>query len=367
MRLRRLWLKDFRCYEEVDLELSDGCTVVTGANGQGKTSLLEAIGWVATARSFRGVQDAALVRSGRDEAIVRAEIAHDARTVLVEAAIRAVGRNRVLVNKQALSKRSGLGEALRVTVFAPDDLELVKGGPSARRAYLDDLLETCTPAFAAARSDYERVLKQRNARLRLGVRGPEERTTLEVLDDKLVVSGAALIAHRLELLTALGPAVERAYAALAGTAPGFASLYRPGWSDEACDPHGLEEQLRGAIDRLRCRELDRGLTLVGPHRDDWMLLLHDLETRHHASQGEQRTLALALRLAAHRVVSDAVDAEPLLLLDDVFSELDPERCAALVECLPDTQTILTTANVIPPGVDVTRRLEVARGVVSSDG
>jgi DNA replication and repair protein RecF len=366
MRLRRLWLKDFRCYEAADLELPDGCTVVTGANGQGKTSLLEAIGWAATARSFRGVQDAALVRSGCDEAIVRAEIAHDERTVLVEAAIRAVGRNRVLVNKQALSKRSGLGEALRVTVFAPDDLELVKGGPAERRAYLDELLETCIPSFTAARSEYERVLKQRNARLRLGVRDPEERTTLDVLDDRLVATGAAVIASRLELLTRLGPAVELAYAGLAGSAPGFASRYRPGWSDDECDPHRLEEQLRAAIDRLRCRELDRGLTLVGPHRDDWLLLLHDLETRHHASQGEQRTLALALRLAAHRVVADAFDAEPLLLLDDVFSELDPERCAALVKCLPDTQTVLTTANVIPSGVDVSRRLRVTGAVIASD-
>jgi DNA replication and repair protein RecF len=170
MRLLRLWLHDFRCYDAVDVALDEGCTVITGANGQGKTSLLEAVAWVATGRSFRGVPDSALVAANHDEAIVRAEILDDDRTLLVEAALRAVGRNRVQVNKQAVTRRRDYANHLRVTVFAPDDLSLVKSGPARRRDYLDELLEASGPKHASTRSDFERVLRQRNALLKGGVR-----------------------------------------------------------------------------------------------------------------------------------------------------------------------------------------------------
>ena len=364
MRLGRLGLADFRCYENVELSPSPGCTVITGANGQGKTSVLEATAWIATGRSFRGVPDAALVRAGSNEAIVRAEVVRDERTTLVEAAIRVTGRNRVIVNKQELGRRRDLLDSLRVTVFSPDDLELVKGGPARRREYLDDLLEAGAPRYAAARADFDRVLKQRNALLRGGVRGADDRSTLDVLDERLVSSAGELVRGRLRLAALLRPKIQAAYRGLAGDAPGFAAHYEAQWCEEKLDVHHVEEVealLHEALIGLRRREIERGVTLVGPHRDDWHLLLSELDARHHASQGEQRTLALALRMAGHRVIADVVGAEPVLLLDDVFSELDEQRAAALVANLPSSQTLLTTAGAVPPGVHADAWLQVAGG------
>lgn len=364
MRLRRLWLADFRCYEAVDLSFHPGCTVITGANGQGKTSLLEAIGWIATGRSFRGVPDAALVRAGNAEAFVRAEVVCAERTTLVEAAIRVAGRNRILVNKQVLGRRRELVDSLRVTVFSPDDLELVKGGPARRRDYLDDLLEAGAPRYSVARSDFDRVLRQRNALLRAGVRDVNDRATLEVLDDRLVVPAGELLRGRLRLAARLAPEIETAYRALAGDARGLATRYEAEWCDEPLDAERVEDVdrlLRDGLGAQRRRELERGVTLVGPHRDDWRLLLRDLDARHHASQGEQRTLALALRLAGHRVIADLAGTEPVLLLDDVFSELDEQRAAALVANLPSSQTLLTTASTVPEGVRADALLRVAGG------
>jgi DNA replication and repair protein RecF len=365
MRLDRLWLHDFRCYEDVAVELGPGCTVVRGANGQGKTSLLEAVSWVATARSFRGVPDAALVRAGAEEGIVRAQLHPGGdREVLVEAAIRAAGRNRVLVNKQPSTRRRDLVEHLRVTVFAPDDLELVKGSPSQRRQYLDDLLEATAPRFAGVRTELERVLRQRNALLRARIRTAEDRTTLEVLDDRLLAVSAELVRGRLRLGARVLPRVEQAYADLAGDAPGFTARYAAGWSDDPITEDAVEDQLRAAFAALRTREQERGVTLVGPHRDDWQLVLHDLDARHHASQGEQRTLALALRLGGHHLVGEVIGAAPVLLLDDVFSELDAARAAALVRNLPPAQTLLTTAGLLPEGITADAWWRVEAGGVT---
>lgn len=368
MRLSRLWLQDFRCYETLDVPFGEGCTVITGANGQGKTSLLEAVAWVATGRSFRGVPDAALVAAGHDEAIVRAEIVDDERTTLTEAALRAVGRNRVLVNKQPVTRRRDMLEHLRVTVFSPDDLAVVKSGPARRRDYLDELLEAGSPRLASVRTDYERVLRQRNALLRGGVRDAEARTTLDVLDDRLATSGGELVRSRLELVERLAPGIAQAYESLAGATPGLGMRYEAEWSEGALSPDRLDDVeplLRAALESQRRREMDRGMTLVGPHRDDWRLLVHGLDARSHASQGEQRTLALALRLAGHRLIATIIDRDPVLLLDDVFSELDPDRSAALVAHLPSTQTLLTTAGIVPPGIDAERQLEVHAGKVVS--
>jgi len=366
MRLSRLWLRDFRCYDELDATFGEGCTVITGANGQGKTSLLEAVAWVAGGRSFRGVPDAALVAAGHDEAIVRAEIVDDERTTLTEAALRAVGRNRVLVNKQPVTRRRDMLEHLRVTVFSPDDLAVVKSGPARRRDYLDELLEAGAPRLASVRTDFERVLRQRNALLRGGVRDAEARTTLLVLDDRLATTGGELVRGRLQLAERLSPEIARAYESLAGSTPGLGMRYEAEWCEGALDPARLDDVdrlLRGALETQRRRELDRGMTLVGPHRDDWRLLLHGLDARSHASQGEQRTLALALRLAGHRLVAATIERDPVLLLDDVFSELDADRSAALVAHLPTTQTLLTTAGIVPPGIEAERQLRVHAGKV----
>src|SRR6185369_11617617 len=206
-RVGHLWLDDFRCLQGVDLELDPGLTVIHGANGQGKTSVLEAIAWIARSQSFRGTADGPLVRNGKDQAIVRAEIMSDDRVQLFEAEIRATGRNRVMCNKRSITRARDLHGLLRVAVFAPDDLELVKGGPSGRRVYLDELLVVLAVRYEAARTDLDRVLKQRNALLRSGVRDPSAVATLDVLDDQLVHAAGELVRGRLQLVDRLGPAV----------------------------------------------------------------------------------------------------------------------------------------------------------------
>jgi DNA replication and repair protein RecF len=361
-----LWLTDFRCLREIDIELASGLTVLQGANGQGKTSLLEAVGWVARARSFRGVTDAMLVRSGSTEAIVRAEVTTSTRQQLFEAEIKAVGRNRILCNRQPVSRARDLHGLLRVTVFAPDDLSLVKGGPAERRDFLDEILAMLAARYDAARSDFERVLKQRNALLRQGIRDDDARFTLDVFDDQLVHAGAELVRGRLRLLERLVPTVAQAYEMLALDARPISATYVSESAPvalTAADADAVEEQLRDALSRKRRAEIDRGLTLVGPHRDELLLTIDGLDARHQASQGEQRTLALALRLAGHMVVRELAGAAPVLLLDDVFSELDAQRAAALVRNLPSGQTLLTTAGVVPPDVEAQQTLIVRAGRV----
>ncbi|MCU1466491.1 MAG: replication and repair protein RecF [Actinomycetia bacterium] len=367
-RVGHVWLTDFRCLREIDVELASGLTVLQGANGQGKTSLLEAIGWIARARSFRGVSDAMLVRSGVDQAIVRAEVATAGREQLFEAEIRVAGRNRVLCNRQPVARTRDLHGLLRVTVFAPDDLTLVKGGPAERREYLDELLAMLAARYDAARSDFERVLKQRNALLRSGVRDDESQVTLDVFDDQLVHAGAELTRGRLRLLERLVPAISDAYEMLALDARPVDATYVSESASEPltagdADVNVVEELLREALSRRRRAEIDRGLTLVGPHRDELHLTIDGLDARYQASQGEQRTLALALRLAGHVVVRELAGAAPVLLLDDVFSELDAQRAAALVHNLPPGQTLLTTAGELPPDVVAQRTLQVRAGHV----
>jgi DNA replication and repair protein RecF len=363
-----LWLANFRGLGEIDVELSSGLTVLQGANGQGKTSLLEAVGWVARARSFRSVTDAMLVRSGATEAIVRAEVTTSERKQLFEAEIRVSGRNRILCNRQPVTRARDLHGLLRVTVFAPDDLTLVKGGPAERREFLDELLAMLAARYDAARSDFERVLKQRNALLRSGVREEEARFTLDVFDEQLVIAGAELTRGRLRLLERLVPAVATAYETLALDLRPVTADYVSEASPvplTAADAGTIDDLLRESLARRRRAEIDRGLTLVGPHRDELHLMIDGLDARYQASQGEQRTLALALRLAGHVVVRELAGAAPVLLLDDVFSELDAQRAAALVRNLPPGQTLLTTAGVLPHDVVAERTLVVRDGQIEA--
>ena len=366
MQVSRLELIDFRGYAAAQLDLPEGVTVVVGDNGQGKTSLLEAVAWAAMGKSFRAVPDAALVRSGAEQAIVRVEVVGDGgRARRIEAELRSVGRNRVLLDGHPLTRTRDLLGALRITVFAPDDLELVKGGPAGRRAYLDDLLVTVAPRYAAARADYERVLRHRNALLKGGVRGGDARATLDVFDTQLTTAGAEIIRGRLRLGERLAAAVAEAYRGLAASHEAVDARYVAEWDegDGALDPDAIPEALERALTRLRTKEIDRGVTLVGPHRDEWGLFVASLDARTRASQGEQRTLALALRLAGHRVVAEVTGEVPVLLLDDVFSELDDRRGAALVERLDATQTLITTAGALPDGVSPSSRLRVRAGVL----
>jgi DNA replication and repair protein RecF len=366
-RVGHLWLDDFRCLQGIDLELDPGLTVIHGANGQGKTSLLEAIAWIASAHSFRGVADAPLVRNGCEQAIVRAEILDDDRLQLFEAEVRASGRNRIRCNKRAITRTRELHGLLRVAVFAPDDLELVKGGPAARRVYLDELLGVLAVRYDAARSDLDRILRQRNALLRGGVRDEEARTTLDVLDEQLVGAAAELVRGRLLLVERLGPAVDAACATLAGDGRPVAERYEAEWAPEplaARDAGEIEGLLRTALTARRRAEIDRGVTLVGPHRDDWKLTIDGLDARTQASQGEQRSLALAMRLAGRAVVQDLTGTPPVLLLDDVFSELDARRSSALVQSLPPGQTLLTTAGEIPTAVQPDQVLRIDAGRIA---
>ncbi|MGH9024939.1 MAG: DNA replication/repair protein RecF, partial [Acidimicrobiia bacterium] len=351
MEVVSLALTDFRCYARVELRLAAGTTVIMGGNGEGKTTLLEAVAWSASGHSFRNTPDAALVRVGAAQAVVRIESEREGRPQLLEAEINAVGRNRLQLNRHRVSRLKALHDFLRVTVFAPDDLELVKGGPGGRRRYLDDLLVAARPRYDAVRSDYDRVLRQRNALLRGGVRDESARTTLAVLDDQLVNVGTELTEGRLGLVHELGPAVDVAYLTVARESPSIAATYEAEWAEGPISAGAdVAYGLREGIAANQRRELERGVTLVGPHRDDWRLHLCPLDARLHGSQGEQRTLALALRLAGHAVVAGAVGAPPVLLLDDVFSELDPERSEALVAGLPPGQTVVTTAGGLPGSV-----------------
>jgi DNA replication and repair protein RecF len=365
-RVVQIWLNDFRCFSDLHVELAPGLTVLYGANAVGKTSLLEAVGWAGRGRSFRGVPDAALVRSGCSEAIVRVEVAEGERLQLLEVAIKAVGPNRVLLNRNRLNRTRDLAGLLRVTVFAPDDLDLVKGGPSERRDFLDDLLSGLAARYDAARGDFERVLRHRNALLRAGIRDDDDRTTLDVFDEQLVQSGAELVRGRLRLIERLVPVITTSYVQLAGRPTEVEATYVADWTDEPVTVDVVDvvaDLLRASIAARRKQEIDRGLTLVGPHRDEVRLRLNDLDARTHASQGEQRSLALALRLAGHHVTAELTGASPVLLLDDVFSELDGARADALVRELPPGQTLLTTASAVPPGVEPERRLRIENGTV----
>ena len=364
MYLASLELRDFRRYEHVRVDFGPGVSVIEGLNGAGKTTLLEAVAWVALGRSFRGVPDAALVREHGDAAIVRAVVDEDGRRQSLDAELRSAGRNRVLVNGHPLARSRDRLDLLRVTIFAPDDLALVKGGPAGRRDYLDDLLVVLAPRYEAARGDYERVLRHRNALLKGGARGEDATATLDVFDDQLARAGAELVRGRLRLVERLAPEIAAAYEHLAGRAAAIDGRYEADWAPDGVDADTADTVLRDALGRLRTREIERGITLAGPHRDEWRLLLAGLDTRSHASQGEQRCLALALRLAGHAVCRDTIGAAPVLLLDDVFSELDDNRAAALATALPPGQTLITTATALPEVVAPELHLRVDAGHVA---
>ncbi|MGH9035122.1 MAG: DNA replication/repair protein RecF [Acidimicrobiia bacterium] len=378
MRLAQLWLTDFRCYEQAELEVGPGMTVLAGGNASGKTSILEAAGWLARMSSFRGAPDVALVRAGAERAFVRAEVSGptgesaasgQAPGRLVEAEITATGRNRVLVNRKPLARARDVLGTLRVTVFSPDDLRLVKGGPAERRGELDDLLVALSTRYDAARSDYERVLRHRNAWLKSWSRN-DDPATLDVWDDQLTRAGAELVRGRLKLLERLEAPLAKAYADLAGAgAADVAGAYEPGWAPgEDLDESRLDDVgplLAEAVANSRPADLERRITLVGPHRDDWRLTVEARDARRYASQGEQRSLALAVRLAGHMVVAEVAGEAPVLLLDDVFSELDDTRSAGLVAHLPTGQALVTTAGHLPPGLPAERVVWITGGRVGT--
>jgi DNA replication and repair protein RecF len=343
VRVARVWLTDFRNYTEAELAPAPGLTAIVGANGEGKTNLLEAVGYLATLSSFRGAPGEALVRAGSETAVVRAEVDVEGRTSLLEAELRAVGRDRVQVNRQPLRRARDLLGTIRVTVFSPDDLELVKGGPAERRRLLDDTLVACSSRHDATRADLDRILRQRTTLLRKagGRLTPEIESTLDVWDAKLAEVGERLAEARAALVEQLEPVVAKGYDDVASTAANVTLRYDAPWRADG---------LAAALAAARADDVRRAVCTVGPHRDELALTIDGLPARTHASQGEQRSLALALRLGTHAVVTEVTGTPPVLLLDDVFSELDADRSHALLEHLPPGQALLTTAGVLPEGV-----------------
>ena len=341
MHLERLELVDFRNYARAEFTLTPHTTAVVGRNGQGKTNFVEGLAYLSLLGSFRGAPAEALVRVGAEQAVIRATIRQpDGRETLVEAELNRNGRNRFLVNRQQLQRsRDALG-ALRVSVFSPDDLALVKDGAGERRRFLDDALVTLAAKNDALRLDFERALKQRNALLKqAGGRLDEAAAvTLDVWDARVADLGERIGYARATLVARLGPLVDEAYRTLAGGTHEVALVYAPAWRSI-----GLVAALAGS----RADDLRRQLSTVGPHRDELDLSINGLPARTHASQGEQRTLALALRLATHRLVCDVVDDVPVLVLDDVLSELDEDRATALLTSLPEGQVVITTAGTLP--------------------
>jgi DNA replication and repair protein RecF len=340
MQITRLWLQDFRSYESLELPLDIGLTAIVGANGIGKTNLLEALGLLATLKSFRGAPTESLIRKGAEAAIIRAEGIRDDRDVLIELEL-GRRRSRAQVNRQRLQRSRDLLGALRITVFAPDDLALVKEGPSVRRGFLDDVLVALDPKADAILRDLDRILKQRNALLRQSHGRLDEAglLTLDVWDAKLADTGTDVTNRREQLVEQLLPLVENSYEVLAGKPVPLGAQYVRSWTHD-----GLSEALAAERDV----DIRRGVTSVGPHRDELALTLDGLASRTEASQGEQRTLALALRLAGHLLVTQRLGEPPLLLLDDVLSELDPDRSSALLDNLPTGQTVITSAADLPP-------------------
>ena len=355
MGITSIELVDFRCYPAVTIEFGEGVTVVEGANGHGKTSILEAIVFASWGRSFRGAPDAALVRNGAERAIAHVRGMFDGLGVAIDFEIPASGRNTFVLNGKRV-RRAALPSALPVTVFGPDDLELLKGSPSTRREFLDDLLVTLAPRYQAARQDFERVLRQRNAALRQRA----DEITLDVLDEQFVHAGAEVARGRERLAERITPLIAQAYQAVANAPSSIRAAFHSEWM---ADGSPMEGQLRDAVAAARMRDLDRGVTTAGPHRDDWRVELDGMDARMHASQGELRALSLALRLAGHDVLKELTGRDPVILLDDVFSELDDARAKALVQSLPQGQTLLTTASEPPEGMDIDHRIRVIDGTV----
>jgi DNA replication and repair protein RecF len=367
--VHRLELIDFRSYERVELDLESGGNVFVGPNGVGKTNLVEALGYVATLASHRVATDAPLVRVGASAAILRCAMVHDGRELLVELEIVPGRANRARLGRSPVRRARDVLGALRLVLFAPEDLELIRGDPAERRRYLDDLLVTRQPRYAGVRADYERVVKQRNALLRTsyltrktgGSRGGDL-STLDVWDSQLARHGAELLAGRLDLVATLAPHVTKAYDAVAAGRGAAAIAYRPSveLTDPVPDRSALEAALAAALTASRASEVERGVTLVGPHRDELTLTLGPLPAKGYASHGESWSYALALRLAAYDLLR-ADGIEPVLALDDVFSELDVGRRERLAELVGGASQLLVTCAVDD---DVPRLLRGARYVVT---
>ncbi|MBF0688085.1 MAG: DNA replication/repair protein RecF [Cellulomonas sp.] len=375
MYVAHLSLTDFRSYPQVELPLEPGITALVGPNGQGKTNLVEAVGYIATLGSHRVPSDAALVRAGTSRAVVRAKVVREERATLVEVEITPGKANRSRINGGSPGRARDVLGILRTVLFAPEDLALVKGDPDGRRRFLDDLLVQLTPRIAGVLGDYERVLRQRSALLKSAgaatrARAGADLRTLDVWDAKLAQTGAQVVVARQALVAALRPRAAHAYEQVSAGQGDLVLTYRSSLDTalgQTPDDHAgsapdagvelVEARLLDAMGRLRGKEIERGVCLVGPHRDDLVLQLGDLPAKGYASHGESWSVALALRLASYALLTHGVDdagawsadwgpdGEPVLILDDVFAELDTRRRERLAQLVAGARQVLVTAAV----------------------
>ncbi|GHA22825.1 DNA replication and repair protein RecF [Streptomyces tauricus] len=371
MHVTHLSLADFRSYARVEVPLDPGVTAFVGPNGQGKTNLVEAVGYLATLGSHRVSSDAPLVRMGAERAIIRANVRQGDRQQLVELELNPGRANRARINRSSQVRPRDVLGIVRTVLFAPEDLALIKGDPGERRRFLDELITARSPRMAGVRSDYDRVLKQRNTLLKSAALARRhggrtmDLSTLDVWDEHLARVGAELLAQRLDLIATLQPLTDKAYDQLAPGGGPVALEYKP--SSPGITGHAREElyeQLTTALVESRKQEIERGVTLVGPHRDELLLKLGQLPAKGYASHGESWSYALSLRLASYDLLR-AEGNEPVLVLDDVFAELDTRRRERLAELVAPGEQVLVTAAVDDdvPGVLTGTRYAVSEGAV----
>lgn len=356
MRVIRLSLTDWRNYETADIRFEAGANVLAGSNGQGKTNLVEAIGYLTNLDSHRVAGDAALIRAEASSAVIRATVGSADREVLAEVLLNRTGPNRAQLNRSAVRPRE-ITRNVSSVLFAPEDLAIVRGEPSARRRFVDELLVQRSPRLAGVLADYEKALRQRNGLLR-GSRGMVDTESLAVWDERLVTTGAELLDARSALLLDLAPLVAEQYRVVAGDDQGVAiaaqrtidldatSSTEAAAPEESAQEGSTADRFSAALASVRRREIERGITLVGPHRDDVLLTVNDLPARAYASHGESWSLALALRLGAVELLRHALPTgDPVVILDDVFAELDERRRLRLAERVARYEQVIVTAAV----------------------
>ncbi|WP_151773608.1 DNA replication/repair protein RecF [Streptomyces abyssomicinicus] len=370
MHVTHLSLADFRSYARAEVPLGPGVTAFVGPNGQGKTNLVEAVGYLATLGSHRVSSDAPLVRMGAERAIVRAQVRQGDRQQLIELELNPGRANRARINRSSQVRPRDVLGILRTVLFAPEDLALVKGDPGERRRFLDELVTARSPRMAGVRSDYERVLKQRNTLLKSAALARRhggrnmDMSTLDIWDQHLAQVGAELLAQRLDLIAVLQPLSDKAYEQLAPGGGPVALEYKASAPGEGHTREELYQQLLEALAGVRKQEIERGVTLAGPHRDDLVLRLGRLPAKGYASHGESWSYALALRLASYELLR-AEGNEPVLILDDVFAELDARRRDRLAELVAPAEQVMVTAAVDEdvPAALTGARFRVAEGTV----
>lgn len=372
MFVSHLSLSDFRNYAVAEVELRPGPNLIVGRNGQGKTNLVESLGYLSTLGSHRVSADHAMIRAGCDAAIIRARLEHGQRSILAEVQLNRSSPNRAQINRSAIKPRE-LPRYFSSVLFAPEDLSLIRGDPSGRRRFLDQLLVLRTPRLSGVLADYDRVLKQRNTLLKSararGVRG-DALSTLDIWDERLVALGSEIIDERMQLIAALREPLRSAYHSVAGDDHGpelraqlsilgadvdgelEASIGSNAGTTsssefEAASAESTADRFRSALAAVRSKELDRAITLVGPHRDDLVFMLNALPTKGYASHGESWSFALALKLASADILRrESASGDPVLILDDVFAELDQQRRSRLAEAVTGYEQVLITAAVL---------------------